>query len=153
MNAVFGVDVALSPEEKIALRRQSHYRNRSCPSHVRPGCPLSQLASRAFSPSPRVAQSRTVVLPDAEIRKVSYGATRRCRRCCGARVGLSQFDEADEGTFIAGLGGKGVLAHLQPQPMLPQQLTERCGRIKFRIVLYRRRHTSLWHRKYITRCV
>ena len=30
------------------------------------------------------------------------------------RVGLSQFDEADKCAFIAGLGGKGLLAHLQP---------------------------------------
>jgi hypothetical protein len=30
------------------------------------------------------------------------------------RVGLSQFDEADEGTLIAGLCGQSLLAHLLP---------------------------------------
>ncbi len=29
-------------------------------------------------------------------------------------VGLSQFDEADEGTLIAGFSGKRLLAHLLP---------------------------------------
>jgi len=29
-------------------------------------------------------------------------------------VGFSQFDEANEGTLIAGLGGKRLLAHLLP---------------------------------------
>ncbi len=66
-------------------------------------------------------------------------------------IGLPQFDEADKGPLVACFSGKRLLAHLLPQPMLPQQLTERCGRIKFRIVIASRCHISLWHRKYITR--
>ena len=42
-------------------------------------------------------------------------------------VGLSQFDEADEGALVTRPCSKRFLAHLLPQPMLPQQLTERCG--------------------------
>ena len=67
------------------------------------------------------------------------------------RVGLSQLNEADKGTFIAGFRGKILLAHLLAQPMLPQQLSKGCGRIELRNVPSRRCHISMWHRKYITR--
>src|ERR1700689_2184075 len=66
-------------------------------------------------------------------------------------VCFAQFDEADEGAFVARPRRESFLAHLLPQAMLPQQLSERCGRIEFRSLLTGRGHTSIWHRKYNTR--
>ncbi len=46
-------------------------------------------------------------------------------------IGLPQLNEADKGTLVAGDCCKSVLAHLLSQSMLPQQLSERHGRIEF----------------------
>ena len=69
------------------------------------------------------------------------------------RICFSQLDEANESTLVAGHCSESILAHLLPQPMFPQQLTERYGRIEFCSRTFRRCHTSMWHRKYITRCL
>ncbi len=68
-------------------------------------------------------------------------------------VGLSQLNQTDKRTFVAGLRSKSFLAHLEPQPMLPQQLTERCGWIEFQTALEDDATYQLWTAKYITRCV
>ena len=66
---------------------------------------------------------------------------------------LAELDEADESPLITGPCSKSLLTHFQPNTMFPQRLSERRGWIEFRTDLARRSHVSLWHRKYITRCL
>jgi hypothetical protein len=66
-------------------------------------------------------------------------------------IGLSQLNETDEGALVARPCRQSLLAHLLPQTIFPQQLSESCGRIEFRLLLIGRGHTSMWQRKYITR--
>ncbi len=69
------------------------------------------------------------------------------------RVGLAAFNQADKGPLVPRFRSQRILAHLLAGAARPQQLAEDNGRIGLRVVRSGSRHTPLWHRKYITRCV
>lgn len=63
----------------------------------------------------------------------SFQAKSRCRRCLVATDWSCQARLGDEGTLVPRPCCERLPAHLQSHPMLPQQLTERCGWINFEL--------------------
>ncbi len=103
MNPFFGVRVALSPEEKYLLSMAFGSSPQAlCCAPATPSLLCGQLkAGELFHLTQKYGRfhlKRTADVEDAAERW----------------VGLSQFDEADEGSLVAGLGSKRLLAHLLP---------------------------------------
>ena len=148
----------------LEAQNRTHNASRNLFAQIETPSLIGRIASSHLKSDRRAVQFSTLVLPhprQLEVRQL-FNLTEKSGRLDGQRtayvedtskgwIGLAQLDKAYERPLVARFCGKRFLTHLLPQPMLSQQLTECCGRIKFRIGIASRCHTSMWHRKYITR--